>query len=153
MVNGNGIRVVLWVSGCEHGCRGCFNPETWNIDGGKEFTDSILNQLINYLSRDYVQGLTLTGGDPMHPLNRKDILFLVHEIKNKLPNKDIWMYTGYLYEEIKNDPILKHIDVLVDGPFIEEMKDEKHKWGGSVNQRVIDVVNSLKIGSICLLDV
>lgn len=154
MVNGDGIRVVLWTAGCNHNCKNCHNPETWNCDAGQQFTDLALEEIYKELDKDYVAGLTLTGGDPMFPRSRQTILKLVESVKSKYPEKNIWMWTGYLYEELLSDSIaksaLKYIDVLVDGEFKEELKVPGLPLRGSTNQRIIDVQNSLKENKVVL---
>lgn len=149
--NGTGIRVTLWVSGCEHHCLGCHNPETWHKDSGKPFTEETKQQLFRWLELPYTTGITLSGGDPL--FNYKDILTLCKEIKMKYPNKNIWLYTGYTYEEIlqsSKSEILKYIDILVDGKFQIGYRDISLPFKGSKNQRIIDVPLSLKYGFIIL---
>ena len=148
MLNGNGIRVVLWVSGCDHRCKGCQNPITWDVNNGIPFDEDAYQEIINDLEQDYCSGLTLSGGDPMHTANRESILKLCQNIKKSYPNKTIWMYTGYTFEEIQDSPILKYIDVLVDGEYIEELKDIEAHWVGSTNQRVILVQETLNQGKV-----
>lgn len=137
LLNGEGVRVVLWVTGCNHYCKGCQNPETWNPRAGKLFTEQTKRKLFELLSRDYIDGLTLSGGDPLFPSNRDELTKLCKEVKEKFPNKDIWCWTGYLYEEVKFLPIMKYIDVLIDGPYIEELRDITLQWRGSSNQKII----------------
>ena len=137
MINGEGLRVVLFVSGCNHFCKGCQNPETWNKCSGILFDDSAKDEIFTQLSKDYIDGITLTGGDPLFPENRETLTSLCKEIKNKFPNKTIWCYTGYLYEKVKDLEIIKYIDVLVDGPYKEELRDITLPWVGSSNQRVL----------------
>lgn len=151
MLNGDGIRVVLWVSGCEHACKGCHNPITWDEHGGLEFDEAAKQEIFTELKHDYVSGITLSGGDPLFKLNRDDITELCTEIREKFPQKTIWLYTGYRFEEIKNLPVIKLVDVLVDGKFIEALKDVKLPWRGSENQRVIDVPKTFKLKQIVLL--
>lgn len=148
IANGVGIRTVLWVSGCSHHCKGCHNPETWDINSGKLFTEDDYNTLIEYTKPDYVSGLTLSGGDPFHILNRDYLAELLVRFKEQLPNKSIWSYTGYSWDDIKNTALIKNLDVLVDGKFIESKKDVSLDYCGSYNQRVIDVQKSLKSGEI-----
>jgi len=143
--NGNGIRVTLWVSGCTHKCKGCHNSWTWNYNQGKIFaedSDEILNKLSNWLSRDYVDGLTISGGDPLD--QDKNTLFelkqIVNWVKTNFPSKTIWIYTGYTYEELNEYQlaVVENIDVLVDGPYKEELRDIAHcPFRGSTNQRII----------------
>lgn len=148
MLNGDGLRVVLWVSGCSHHCPYCHNALTWDEDSGLIFDDEAKKELFNALEKDYISGLTLSGGDPLFINNRDEILKLCKEVKQMFPTKTIWLYTGYQYEDIKELDILNYIDVLVDGPFINELKDIKLKWCGSSNQRIIDVPKTLKQESI-----
>ena len=148
MLNGSGIRVVLWVSGCSHHCKGCQNPITWDVNNGIPFDENAYQEIVNDLKQDYCSGITLSGGDPMHIDNREDILKLCQDIKSLYPNKTIWMYTGYTFEEIQNSPILKYIDVLVDGEYIEALRDVEAHWIGSTNQRIILVQETLNQGKI-----
>lgn len=151
MNNGDGLRTVLWVSGCTHSCKGCQNPCTWDVNDGIPFTQKEKQELFDYLNNDYIQGITFSGGDPLHPLNRDEIGNLIAEV-TKLKNKDIWLYTGYTWEELlkMNLEYLKDIDVIVDGEFIEEQKDLSLKWRGSSNQRIINVKESLAEDSVVL---
>lgn len=137
MLNGDGIRVVLWVSGCSHHCKGCHNPKTWNPNHGVEFDDEAKKEIFAELSKDYVSGITLSGGDPLHPLNRESVTELVKEITMKFPTKTIWLYTGFLLEELLGLEVLQYIDVLVDGKFEQDKYSPDAKWVGSTNQRVI----------------
>lgn len=143
MLNGNGLRAVLWVAGCPHGCPGCHNSETWDEKGGIVFDEAAKAELFEEISKSYTSGVTFSGGDPLHPVHREEIGALIGEIRNKFPDKTIWLYTGYLWEQIKALSLIKELDVLVDGPFIREQKDAKLHWKGSANQRVIDVKRSL----------
>lgn len=152
MLNGNGIRVVLWVSGCEHHCPECQNPITWDPNVGIEFDDSAKQEIFAELEKDYVSGITLSGGDPMHPCNRFEIFKLVKEIKEKFPNKTIWMYTGYRFEDIRIFQVIHDIDVLVDGRYEKDKRDVNLHWKGSSNQRVIDTKETFRIGEIVLRD-
>lgn len=150
--NGLGIGLVLWVSGCPHHCEGCHNPTTWDASAGQEFTQDTLNTLLDLLSHPHIGRITLSGGDPLAVYNRTTILAVVKATKEKFPQKKIWCYTGYLWDEIKDLALVKHIDVLVDGKFIQEQKDLTLNWCGSTNQRVIDVQKSLLAHSVVLLD-
>lgn len=150
MLNGNGLRVVLWVAGCSHHCPGCQNPVTWNPNDGILFDGNAWKEIENQLEKDYIEGITFSGGDPLFKGNRADITTLCKIIKDGYPNKTIWLYTGDLYEDIKDLPIMDFIDVLVDGSYIEKLKDTKLKWKGSSNQRVIDVKETQKTGNIIL---
>ena len=152
MLNGEGLRVVLWTSGCSHHCPGCQNPITWDANDGLEFDDNAKKEIFQELEHDWCSGLTLSGGDPLLLKNREAIAKLVDEIKSKFPDKTIWLYTGYCYDELlqqaindKNlDIILHHIDVLLDGKFILKLADEKIHYVGSRNQSIIDVPKSLQ---------
>lgn len=148
MLNGSGIRVVLWVAGCEHYCKNCQNPLTWDVHGGIPFDKNAYDEICEDLKQNYCSGLTLSGGDPMHKDNRDMIFKLCQNIKTQFPHKTIWMYTGYTFEEIQDSPILKYIDVLVDGEYIEELRDVEAHWIGSTNQRIISVQQTLQQNKI-----
>jgi len=152
MLNGEGLRVVLWVSGCNHKCKECQNPETWDECGGLPFDNYAKEEIFAELDKDYISGITFSGGDPLFPDNRQTVLELMQEIDKKYPDKTIWCYTGYTFEQIRNLEHLKYIDVLVDGPYIPSMNELGLKWKGSSNQRVILAKQSLKEGKIILLD-
>ncbi len=152
MLNGDGLRVVLWVSGCEHKCYNCHNKITWDINNGLIFDDNAKEEIFSQLEKDYIKGITFSGGDPLHKQNRTEVFNLVKEIKTKFPKKDIWLYTGYTWEEINDLDIIDYIDVLVDGKYIEELSNPELEWRGSSNQRVIDVKKTLiedKVISYC----
>lgn len=144
MKNGDGLRVVLWVAGCSHCCKECHNPMTWDPNGGIPFDEAAKQELFEALDKDYISGVTFSGGDPLHVANIADTKSLMQEIKEKYPNKTIWLYTGDVWENILHYPCMKYVDVLVDGEFHAEEKDVKLLWKGSKNQRVIDVQESLK---------
>ena len=131
MLNGDGLRVVLWVSGCNHGCRECQNPVTWDPNDGLPFDEKAKEELFAELEKPYISGITLSGGDPLYPGNRPDIRRLLQEIKTIFPQKTIWMYTGFSFEELQDEPALEYVDVLVDGEFAKEQKDTNLKWRGS----------------------
>lgn len=152
MLNGEGIRVILWVAGCNHHCINCHNPETHDPKSGIEFDVKAKNEIFEELEKDYISGITFTGGDPLHPNNRKDVGLLCYEIKQKFKDKTIWLYTGYTFEEISNLPLLHFIDVLVDGKFEQELADINYPWAGSTNQRVIDIKKTLKEGKVVLYE-
>ena len=133
--NGEGCRTVLWVSGCNHHCKGCHNPQTWDEKSGQLFGTAAFNQLLDIVSLPYIDGLTLSGGDPMYPANRPILTAIANKVKQKT-KKSIWMYTGYKFEEIKDEPILEYIDVVVDGEYIEALRDEDYIWAGSTNQKI-----------------
>ena len=144
MLNGDGLRVVLWVSGCEHCCRECQNPITWDPEGGLPFDEAARQEIFQQLDKPYISGITFSGGDPLHPANKGDVRKLMKEIREKYPDKTIWLYTGDVWEHLYKDSILQYVDVLVDGEFEIEKKDVKLMWKGSSNQRVIDVQAFLK---------
>ena len=168
--NGDGLRVVLWLSGCSHHCYNCQNPQTWNPDSGILFDESAKQEIFNELSKDYISGITFSGGDPLHENNLDEVLKLVQEIRISFPEKTIWLYTGYnfdllksRYNEYKYTPfaanadewltrweIISNVDILVDGEYIDEQKDLTLKWRGSKNQRVIDVQKSLTQNKVIL---
>ena len=154
IANGRGVRVVLWVSGCSHHCTGCQNPDTWDDDYGSRFEASDLSDIITLLREDWISGLTLSGGDPLKPSNVDMCTIVAACAKSNVPNKDIWCWTGYTWDEIiaREDCkyILQCIDVLVDGEFIKDKYDISLKWRGSSNQRVIDVKKSLQAGKVVL---
>lgn len=137
MKNGDGLRVVLWLSGCEHACPGCQNPVTWDPNDGLIFDDKAKSELFDILARDYISGITLSGGDPLFPGNRAEVLDLLKEIRSKFPDKTVWLYTGYDYDQISNLEHMNYIDVLVDGKYIESLKDNQYEWAGSTNQKII----------------
>lgn len=159
MNNGNGLRVVLWLSGCSHHCYNCQNPQTWNPDSGIPFDESAKQEIFTELSKDYISGITFSGGDPLYEQNLDEVLKLVKQIRSSFPKKTIWLYTGYSYSEIfrgqssclsqeglnnfKRREIIKLCDIVVDGEYIDEQRDLSLKFRGSKNQRVIDVKQSL----------
>ncbi len=158
VANGKGVRVSLFVSGCHHHCKGCFNEEAWNFNYGKEFTEKEIDKIINELDHSYIAGLSILGGEPLEYINQKGLLPLLRKVKQEFPNKDIWCYTGYTFDKdilgnmLENcdetKELIKYIDVLVDGKFEEERKDLNLKFRGSSNQRIIDVKQSLKVHKV-----
>lgn len=166
--NGDGLRVVLWLSGCSHHCYNCQNPQTWNPDSGIPFDESAKQEIFNELSKDYISGITFSGGDPLYENNLDEVLKLVKEIRILFPERTIWLYTGYNFDLLKLEyneyklyaanptispvrwEIISNVDVLVDGEYIDEQKDLTLKWCGSSNQRVIDVKQSIKQGKVVL---
>jgi len=165
LLNGSGLRTTLFVSGCSHRCNACHNPETWSHNSGELFDDSAKDELFNHLSKSYISGITLSGGDPLSKYNIREILELIQEIKKEFPTKNIWLYTGYTWEEIfeertEEDPeehdfairqdIVKLCDVIVDGKFIKKLADVNYPWAGSTNQRVIDIKKTLNEKEIVL---
>ncbi len=146
MLNGDGLRVVLWVAGCTHQCEGCQNPCTWNINGGILFDELAENELFEELSKDYISGITFSGGDPLHPANLSETERLIKKVHNDFKEKTIWLYTGFMWEEISGLDFIKYVDVIVDGEFRLDLQDNNLMWRGSSNQRVIDVKESLANG-------
>ena len=143
MLNGDGLRVVLWVAGCSHCCKDCHNPVTWDPNGGLYFDESAKAELFEELKKDYVSGITFSGGDPLHIANVNDVTELSKEIRETFPEKTIWLYTGSTWEEVRRMEIVRYLDVLVDGEFVFAKKDPLLRWKGSSNQRVIDVQRTL----------
>lgn len=161
VADGPGVRVSLFVSGCTHRCRDCFQPETWDFSYGNKFTRETEDEILNYMKPGYIRGLTLLGGDPMEPGNQQALLPLLGRMRDEYPDKDIWCFTGYDFEKdimaemIRNCPFtekfISYIDVLVDGPFIPELKDLTLKFKGSSNQKTIDVKKSISSGKTIIL--
>lgn len=152
MLNGAGLRVVLWVSGCAHACPGCHNPQTWDENSGIPFDEAAKEELFAELSRDYISGVTFSGGDPLFPANREEITALCRAIRERFPDKTIWLYTGYTWKEVRALPVTDYIDVLVDGRFVSQMADTMLHWCGSENQHVIDVPRTRALGQMVLFD-
>ena len=164
MLNGDGLRVVLWLSGCSHNCYKCQNPQTHDPNSGILFDEKAEEELFRELSKDYISGLTLTGGDPLHENNLDGVLSLVNKIRLLLPEKTIWLYTGFTFEECLIKPkmceenifralryeIIKNVDVMIDGRYIDSQRNITKKWAGSNNQRVIDIKKSLEQNKIVL---
>lgn len=157
--NGTGVRVSLYVSGCRNKCKGCFNKETWDFKYGKEFTNAELQEIINSSKYDYIEGLTILGGEPFEPENQETVLKVIKEYKKYYPDKNIWMFSGYLFDkQIKQwcltlpytQEIINNIDVLVDGRFVEELKDPDLGFRGSSNQRVINIKETINENKIIL---
>ena len=163
VANGTGVRVSLFVSGCNHHCKGCFNPEAWNFNYGKEFTEEETEKILEELDHPYVSGLSILGGEPLEYVNQKGLLPLLKKVKEKFPEKSIWCYTGYTFDNDvvgnmfenwnETKELVSYIDVMVDGKFEEDKKDLNLKFRGSSNQRVIDVQESLKVHKVIPYDV
>ena len=143
MNNGDGLRVVLWVAGCSHCCKECQNPMTWDPNGGLPFDEAAKKEIFDQLDKSYISGIPFSGGDPLHSANRDGVLALAKEIREKYPDKTIWLYTGYCWKDIYEEEIVNYLDVVVDGEFKIEEKDNTLMWKGSKNQKVIDVKRTL----------
>jgi len=151
--NGPGVRVSIFMQGCAFHCKNCFNPETWDFKKGEEFTDEVIEHILELCEKDHIKGLSILGGEPMHPLNIEGSTKLAKAFKEKFKDKTIWVWSGFLFDrDLKDKEILKYIDVLVDGQYVDELHDPTLKWKGSSNQRVIDVQKSLKENKIILYE-
>ena len=152
IADGPGVRVSLFVSGCRHHCKGCFNAETWDFHYGQPYTGETEDEILKALSFAYIEGFTLLGGEPFEPENQQELVKLLKKIRETFPEKSIWCYTGYSFERIMQRPklacLLPYIDVLVDGRFVWELRDESLRFRGSSNQRLINVPTSLKLGRV-----
>lgn len=163
MLNGDGLRVVLFCTACDHQCKNCHNPETWESSNGNPFDENAKLKIFNELDKDYISGLTISGGDPLNRNNLDDVLTLCKEVKTRYPHKTIWLYSGYTWSYMfdnvnavdvfgnqKRQQILQYCDVFVDGRFKEELADVKYPWAGSTNQKIIDVKKSLELNKVVL---
>ena len=147
--NGPGVRISIFMQGCTFNCKQCFNPETHSFEGGKEFTDETIDRVIELCQNENINGLSILGGEPLHPNNIEGTTKLVKAFKEKIPNKDVWIWSGFSYDgELKDKEVLKYTDVLVDGRYMDELRNPTLKWRGSENQRVIDVQKSLNNSDI-----
>ena len=143
--NGPGVRVSVFMQGCEFHCKNCFNPETWNFDGGKQFDKETIDEVLDLCGKSHIKGLSILGGEPMHPKNIEATTKLAKAFKEKYPNKNLWIWSGFKFDkDLKDKEVLNYVDVLVDGTYVDELHDPTLKWRGSSNQRVIDVQESLK---------
>lgn len=159
IANGTGVRVSIFVSGCHHHCKGCFNTDAWNFNFGENYTEDTKNEILKLLDKEYIEGLTLLGGEPLEYVNQMGLLPLVKEAKEKYPNKTIWCYTGYLFDkeimkEIEKNQVTKELisrlDIIVDGKYEEDLRDLNLRFKGSSNQRIIDVKRTLEKNEIVL---
>lgn len=150
--NGPGIRVSIFLQGCEFHCKNCFNPETWSFKSGKEFTNETINKILELSDKETVSGLSILGGEPMHPKNIEGTIELAKKFKEKFPKKTVWVWSGFLYEDVlkRNPEIFDYIDVMVDGQYVDELYDPTLRWKGSSNQRVIDIKKTKKSGKVVL---
>ena len=152
IANGPGIRVSIFVSGCRNRCVGCFNPETWSFTYGQPFTSETMSELLWALKDPNISGLSILGGDPFEAENCETVYHICKKVKERFPEKDIWVWTGYSLDDVWEEPLLKYIDVLVDGKFEQDKKDLRLKWRGSSNQRVIDIRKTFETGKVVLLE-
>ncbi len=151
--NGPGVRVSIFMQCCSFHCKNCFNPETWNFEGGKEFNNETIDEVLDLCNKNHIKGLSILGGEPMHPSNIEGTTKLAKAFKEKYPNKNLWVWSGFKFdEELKDKEVLNYIDVLVDGTYNDELHDPTLKWRGSSNQRVIDVQKSIKNKEISLIN-
>lgn len=150
IANGPGVRVSIFMQGCCFNCKNCFNPETHDFNGGKEFNDETIERILTLAKPEHIAGLSILGGEPMHPNNREGIARLAKAFKERYPNKSVWIWSGFTFDKIADAEALKYADVLVDGLFVEEFKNPALKWRGSSNQRVIDLQKTIKSGKIIL---
>lgn len=161
IANGTGCRTVLFVSGCRNACKGCFQPQTWDFAYGEPFDEKVQKEVLDSLAPDYITGITLLGGEPFEPENQKELVPFMRKVVAQYPNKNVWAFTGYIYDKDlvaggrrhteDTDELLSMIDVLVDGPFVEELKDITLKFRGSSNQRVLDLRETIRTGKITTL--
>ena len=153
IANGPGVRVSIFFQGCSFHCKNCFNPETWDFDGGLDFTDKEIDTIIKLARPDHIAGLSILGGEPMHPKNIDNTLKLAKRFKEEYPNKTIWSWSGFLFDrDLWDKEVMNYIDVLIDGQYVDDLHDPTLKWRGSANQRVIDVKKSLKKGEVVLYE-
>ncbi len=151
--NGPGVRASIFMQGCAFHCKNCFNPETWNFEGGKEFNDDTIKEVLDICGQNHIKGLSILGGEPMHPNNIEGTTKLAKAFKEKYPNKTIWAWSGFKFDEdLKGKEVLNYLDVLVDGQYKDELHDFRLKWRGSSNQRVIDVQKSLEENKVVLFE-
>lgn len=150
--NGPGVRVSIFFQGCSFHCKNCFNPETWDFNGGEEFTDETIEHILKLCEPDHIEGLSMLGGEPMNPKNIEGTTKLAKAFKEKFPNKTLWSWSGFTYEDyVSKQEVINYLDVLVDGQYVDELRNPNLRWKGSSNQRVIDVKKSLCKGEVVLL--
>ena len=151
IADGPGVRVSIFMQGCGFHCKNCFNPETWDFEKGNDFTDETIEQVLDLCKENHIKGLSILGGEPLHPNNIEGTTKLAKAFKEKYPNKNLWVWSGFKFDEgLQGKDVLNYIDVLVDGQYKDELHDFRLKWRGSSNQRVIDVQKSLKDGKVDL---
>ena len=152
IADGPGVRVSIFMQGCHFHCKNCFNPETWDFNGGKEFNDEVIEKVLQLCKKDHIKGLSILGGEPMNPINREGTTRLAKKFKENFPDKNLWMWTGFKYEDLKDEEVFKYVDVLVDGQYKDELHDPTLKWKGSANQRVIDIKKSRENNEIVIFN-
>lgn len=150
--NGPGVRVSIFMQGCQFHCKNCFNPETWDFEGGQEFTEETIHKVLDLCQKNEIKGLSILGGEPMHPANIEGTTKLAKAFKERYPDKTIWTWSGFKFEDLKDKEVFHYIDVLVDGQYKDELHDPTLKWRGSSNQRVIDIKESLKENKAVILE-
>ena len=153
IADGPGVRVSIFMQGCTFNCKNCFNQDTHDFNGGKEFTDETINRVLELCDKDHIEGLSILGGEPMHPKNIEGTTKLAKAFKEKFPNKNVWAWSGFLFDrDLKDKEVLNYLDTLVDGQYVDELRDPTLKWKGSSNQRVIDVQKSLEENKVVLIN-
>ena len=152
IADGPGVRVSIFMQGCSFNCKNCFNKDTHDFCGGKEFTDETIDRVLELCEKDHIEGLSILGGEPMHPKNIEGTTKLAKAFKEKFPNKNLWAWSGFLFDQdLKDKEVLNYLDTLVDGQYVDELRDPTLKWKGSSNQRVINVQESLRNNDIVLM--
>lgn len=150
--NGPGVRISIFMQGCSFHCDNCFNPETWDFSQGKEFTDEVIDKVLDLCNIDYIQGLSILGGEPLHAKNIEGTTKLAKEFNKRFPKKDLWIWTGFLFEQVKDKEIMNYVNVLVDGQYKDDERNWELKYRGSKNQRVIDIKETLKQNKIIIIE-
>ena len=149
--DGPGVRVSVFMQGCQFHCKNCFNSETWDFNSGNEFNDETISKILELCKKEYINGLSILGGEPMNPVNVEGTTKLAKKFKETFPKKDLWMWSGYKYEDLKDKEVFNYVDVLVDGQYVDELHDPTLKWKGSSNQRVIDIKKSKQSEQVVLI--
>ena len=149
--DGPGVRVSIFMQGCQFHCKNCFNSETWDFNSGNEFNDETISKILELCKKEYINGLSILGGEPMNPVNVEGTTKLAKKFKETFPKKDLWMWSGYKYEDLKDKEVFNYVDVLVDGQYVDELHDPTLKWRGSSNQRVIDIKKSKQSEQVVLI--
>ncbi len=149
--DGPGVRVSVFMQGCQFHCKNCFNSETWDFNSGNEFNDETISKILELCKKEYINGLSILGGEPMNPVNVEGTTKLAKKFKETFPKKDLWMWSGYKYEDLKDKEVFNYVDVLVDGQYVDELHDSTLKWRGSSNQRVIDIKKSKQSEQVVLI--